>query len=57
MYCIVCNKELKSHEKEECSSCKKMLDEKYRGDSEGRELSKRYFKWLKSQEDKKNEEN
>lgn len=55
MRCIVCNKELKSYEKEECYSCKRMLDEKYRGDSEGRELSKRYFKWLKGQEDKGNE--
>ncbi|MEA3379175.1 MAG: hypothetical protein U9Q69_06105 [Nanoarchaeota archaeon] len=39
---------LKSYEKEECPSCKRMLDEKYRGNSEGRELSRRYFKWLKN---------
>jgi len=55
MRCIVCDTELKPYEKEECSSCKRMLDDKYRGDSEGRNLSKRYFKWLKSQGGKKHE--
>lgn len=46
--CIICNKELKDKETEECPECQKALDEKYKGDKEGRALSKRYFRWLKA---------
>ncbi|MFH0797787.1 MAG: hypothetical protein V1906_00060 [Candidatus Woesearchaeota archaeon] len=46
--CIVCDKELDQEETDECHMCRRMLDEKYKGDPEGRALSLKYFMWLKN---------
>ncbi len=48
-HCIVCGKELMPDEDEECETCRKLLDEKYKGNKKAREKSKKFFRWLKSE--------